>query len=147
MTLNDNEDAKSSNADEEHEQKYFYSCMCCFYWISRRQKQQLIPLPMQNLLWFARTLTGCERKKCDSRILLRLVKTITESGNMYARFFEAEELQAMQQIKERWQNADAGVSKQGDNSFCIKKQLASVWHSNNGESILIAHAQAADLLR
>ena len=147
ITLNDNEDDKSCNADEEHENKYFYSCMCCFYWISRRQKQQLIPLPMQNLLWFARTLTGCERKKCDSRILLRLVKTITESGNMYARFFEAEELQAMQQIKERWQNADASVSKQGDNCFCVKKQLASVWHSNNGESILIAHAQAADLLR
>ena len=66
---------------------------------------------------------------------------------MYARFFEAEELQAMQQIKERWQNADAGVSKQGDHFFCVKKQLASIWHSNNGESILIAHAQAADLLR
>jgi hypothetical protein len=147
IALNDNEDANSCNGDEEHENTYFNSCMCCYYWISRRQKQQLIPLPMQNLLWFAQTLTGCEKKKCDSRILLRLVKTITESGNMYARFFEAEELQAMLQIKERWQNADASVSKQGDNSFCVKKQLASVWHSNNGESILIAHAQAADLLR
>ncbi len=68
-------------------------------------------------------------------------------GVWYVRFFEVEELQAMLQIKERLQNADAGVTKQGDNSFCVKKQLASVWYSNNGESILIAHAQAADLLR
>ena len=36
ITLNDNEDAKSCNADEEHENKYFNSCMCFYYWISRR---------------------------------------------------------------------------------------------------------------
>jgi hypothetical protein len=144
--VEDTEDANSC-ADEEQSTTCFYSCMCCYYWISRRKKHQLVPLPMQNLLWFTRTLTGCEKKKCDSRILLRLVKTITEPGNMYARFFEAEELQAMLKIKELCDNAEAVANKQGESSFCVKKRLAAIWHANNGESILLAHADAADLLR
>jgi hypothetical protein len=146
IALQDTEDANSC-ADEEYGNKFFHSCMCCYYWISRRKKHQLVPLPMQNLLWFIRTLTGCEKKKCDSRILLRLVKTITETGNMYARFFEAEELQAMLEIKDLSTNAETAANKQGESSFCVKKRLAAIWHANNGESILLAHADAADLLR
>ena len=38
-------------------------------------------------------------------------------------------------------------SKQGHPLFCVKKELAALWHSNNGDSILITHAHAADLLR
>jgi len=48
---------------------------------------------MQNLLWYVRTLKGCERKKYDSLLLLRLVKKVTERRNMYARFFDSSELQ------------------------------------------------------
>jgi hypothetical protein len=142
-------DADDSDIDAEYDDggAYFNSCMCCYYWVSRRQKHQLVPLPMQNLLWYVRTLMGCEKKKCDSRLLLRLVKTITESGNMYARFFEPCELRGMLAIKELSQHASAEVARQGESSFCVKKQLAALWHSNNGESILIGHAHAADLLR
>jgi len=146
IDLQNTEDANSC-ADEEHAPTCVYSCMCCYYWIARRKKHKLVPLPMQNLLWFIRTLTGCEKKKCDSRILLRLVKTITEPGNMYARFFEPEELQAMLQIKQLSENAEAVANKQGESSFCVKKMLAAIWHANNGESILLSHADAADLLR
>ena len=59
----DAEDAEDAEDDEdEPNSAYFNSCMCCYYWVSRRQKQQLAPLPMQNLLWYVRTLTGCEKK-------------------------------------------------------------------------------------
>jgi hypothetical protein len=144
--LGANEENADMEAEEEHTSTYFTSCMCCYYWVSRREKQQIVPLPMQNLLWFVRTLRGCEKKKCDSRLLLRLVKTITEVGNMYAHFFEAAELRGMLTIKELSQHASEALVKQGDNSFCVKKQLAAMWHSNNGESILIPHAHEADLL-
>ena len=40
-----------------------HSCMCCYYWVARRMKQKIVPLPMQNLLWFVRTLEGCESLK------------------------------------------------------------------------------------
>ena len=132
---------------EDNNNNHLQSCMCCYYWVARRQKQHLVPLPMQNLLWYVRTLKGCEKKKCDSRILLRLVKTITESGNMYARFFELSELRGMTAIKELSRKTSTTAHMQGDGSFCVKKQLAALWHSNNGQSILIAHSHAADLLR
>jgi hypothetical protein len=110
---------------------------------------------MQNLFWYVRTLTGSEKKKCDSRLLLRLVKTITETGNMYASFFTLSELHGMLAIGHLAQkdfdlvskHVSKHVSKQGQPSFCVKKELAMLWHSNNGDSILITHAHAADLLR
>jgi hypothetical protein len=144
---NGNEEDADIDSEDENCSAHFTSCMCCYYWVSRREKQQIVPLPMQNLLWFVRTLRGCEKKKCDSRLLLRLVKTVTEAGNMYAQFFEAYELCGMLKIKEKAQNALEPVITQGENSFCVKRQLAAIWHSNNGESILIPHAHEADLLR
>jgi hypothetical protein len=140
--------------DNDHANPYFNSCMCCYYWVSRRQHQNLIPLPMQNLFWYVRTLTGSEKKKCDSRLLLRLVKTITETGNMYASFFTLDELHGMlaigqlaQLVQKDFESLNKHDSKQGHPLFCVKKELAALWHSNNGDSILITHAHAADLLR
>jgi hypothetical protein len=141
-------DADFDSVEEDDCEEHVHSCMCCFYWVARRQKQQLVPLPMQNLLWYVRTLKGCESNKCDSRILLRLVKTVTERWNMYARFFAASEMEGMAAIKDLSQASTATAPPvQGQRSFCVKKQLAELWHSNNAQSMLVAHAHAADLLR
>jgi hypothetical protein len=152
----------ADGAEEEQEEGFnVCSCMCCYYWVSRRRRQQLVPFPMQNLLWFVRTLTGCESKKCDSRILLRLVRTIIIEGNMYSMFFEHCELEGMREIVKI---ADEQASQiyvqydskgklrkkrksQGNALFCVKEHLAQLWHLNNGQSILLPHRQATDLLR
>ena len=123
------------------------ACMCCYYWVARRKKQTLVPLPMQNLLWFVRTLIGSEKKKCDSRILLRLVKTIIQEGNMYAVFFEPCELQGMRRIAEIAAQEASRTCVQGNATFCVKKHLAQLWNMNNGQSFLLPHRQATDLLR
>jgi hypothetical protein len=111
------EDAEFDSVDDDYTEEHVHSCMCCFYWIARRQKQLLVPLPMQNLLWYVRTLKGCESNKCDSRILLRLVKTVTERGNMYARFFDASEIEGMAAIKDRSQSTATSAPIQGQRSF------------------------------
>lgn len=145
------EEVIASDAEEDGPcdelQGTLHSCMCCYYWVARRLKQNIVPLPMQNLLWFVRTLEGCERKRCDSRILLRLLKAVTESGNMYACLFHENELEGMAAIKLLSMQARGRASAQGDEVFCVKKQLASLWHANNGQTLLLGHAHAADLLR
>ena len=40
-----------------------------------------------------------------------------------------------------------GVHDQGADTFCVKRHLAELWHANNGGSLLLPHANAADLLR
>jgi hypothetical protein len=139
--------AESAQQEELEEGLNVCSCMCCYYWVSRRRKQKLVPFPMQNLLWFVRTLTGCESKKCDSRILLRLVKTINEEGNMYALYFDKSELQGMQKNSEIAEQSASQGCVQGNSSFCVKKQLAQLWHLNNGQSMFLPHRQATNLLR
>jgi hypothetical protein len=52
---------------------------------------------MQNLLWFVRTLSWCE-KVCDSRLLQRLVCTVAAPGNVFATLFEKTELEGLQSI-------------------------------------------------
>lgn len=139
--------AEQEGAEGEDCDATLHSCMCCYYWVARRLKQKIVPLPMQNLLWYVRTLEGCESKRCDSRILLRLLKTVTEGENMYARLFHTQELAGMAAIKLRSLKAGAHACTQGDAVFCVKRQLAALWHANNGHSLLLGHAQAADLLR
>lgn len=139
--------AADEASESENEEDALQSCMCCYYWVMRRHKQKIVPLPMQNLLWYVRTLEGCERKRCDSRILLRLLKTITEGGNLYACLFHTQELEGMAVIKERARKVGVYASKQGDDVFCVKRQLAALWHANNGQTLMLGHAQAADLLR
>lgn len=145
------EDAISGNVAEDELCAYasvqLHSCMCCYYWVARRQKQKIVPLPMQNFMWYVRTLKGCDSKRCDSRILLRLLKTVTESGNTYARFFDTSELEGMAAIKMLSESSTTAANVQGDDVFCVKKQLAALWHAHNGESMLLGHAHAADLLR
>jgi hypothetical protein len=107
---------------------------------------------MQNLLWYVRTLEACEGSKCDKRILLRLVRTVTETGNIYAHLFDPDELAGMAAIKAKQGLASAGartqaLREQGADGFCVKKHLAELWHRNNGGSLLLPHAGGADLLR
>ena len=155
------EDDGNIEDDDYGEGQIVCSCMCCYYWVARRQKQELVPFPMQNLLSFVRTLIGSESKKCDSRILLRLVRTIIIEGNMYSMFFEHCELEGMREIVKI---ADEQASQicvqydskgklrkkrksQGNALFCVKEHLAQLWHLNNGQSILLPNRQATDLLR
>jgi hypothetical protein len=79
------EAADEEAADEEaadDEDTFLETCMCCYYFVSRRKTRRVVPLPMQNLLWYVRMLEACEGSKCDSRILLRLVRTVSKPGNI-----------------------------------------------------------------
>ena len=40
-----------------------FSCMCCYYWVELCRIMPVMPLPMQNLLWFVKTMSWCEGKK------------------------------------------------------------------------------------
>lgn len=154
----DAEEAEADEAEaedteaEEGEDKFFETCMCCYYFVSRRETRRIVPLPMQNLLWYVRMLEACEGSKCDSRILLRLVRTVAEPGNIYAHLFDPDELAGMAAIRDKKDLALASAStkgfhEQGADSFCVKKHIAELWHANNGGSLLLPHAHGADLLR
>lgn len=124
------------------------SCMCCYYWVTRRSHMRIIPLPMQNLLWFVRQLSWCEGGKCDCRILQRLATTVTEADNAFARLFEAYELRGLGAIvdKHRGHKAQGGKS-QSAQRFNMKRELAGLWSEWNGHSLLLPSGEVADLMR
>ena len=126
------------------------ACMCCFYWVERRRTLSVTPLPMQNLLWFARTLSWCE-KVCDSRVLQRLVRTVAEPGNVFARLFDHAELQGLRCIAQQMREAQAQTrlhsKTQGVKAFCVKRAIAKLWRAQNADCICLPHAAAADWLR
>jgi hypothetical protein len=39
------------------------------------------------------------------------------------------------------------LREQGSDCFCVNKNIAELWHRNNGGSLLLPHAGGADLLR
>jgi hypothetical protein len=147
------EDSGDEELEEDgDEQTFLETCMCCYYWVSRRESQNMMPLPMQSLLWYVRLLEVCAGKKCDSRILLRLATTVTEEGNVFASLFHADELAGLAEIKhKRGVALPAGCptsfKEQGESDFCIKRHIAELWHRNNGGSLLLPHAAGAELLR
>jgi hypothetical protein len=99
--------------------------------------------------WFARTLSWCE-KVCDSRVLHRLVRTVTEPGNVFARLFDHTELQGLLCIVRQMRHAQAQArlrSKiQGVKTFCVNRALAKLWRPQNADCICLPHAAAADWL-
>jgi hypothetical protein len=149
----DEEDEEAADEEAgEDEDTFLETCMCCYYFVSRRKTRRVVPLPMQNLLWYVRMLEACEGSKCDSRILLRLVRTVSKPGNIYARLFDQAELAGMAEIRDRKDLALASAStrdfhEQGADSFCVKRHIAELWLANNGGGLLLPHAHAADLLR
>lgn len=138
-------------ADAEEEPQVL-SCMCCFYWVDRRISMRVTPLPMQNLLWFLRTLSWCE-SVCDSRVLQRLVETVAEPGNVFARVFHESELEGLLRIARELRGARSqarieGKAKlQGAERFCVKRALARLWRAQNADCLFMPHAEAADWLR
>ena len=151
------EDSAEDELEEDGgEQTFLETCMCCYYWVSRRETQGMMPLPMQSLLWYVRLLEVCAGKKCDSRILLRLATTVTEEGNVFASLFHADELAGLAEIKHKKEvalpsacpnSSKNSFKEQGEPEFCIKRHIAELWHRNNGGSLLLPHAAGAELLR
>lgn len=95
-------------------------------------------MPMQTLLWFVRTLRWCHGSKCDSRILLRLVNTVTQPDNMYAHLFDASELLGMTAIQQQAQAASKQQHYPGGNAVrrhsllqtMSAKEVYFVYYSN-----------------
>ena len=149
LQLMQEELAKRNLVTDESEEPLDLSCMCCYYWIERRRALLITPLPMQKLLWFVRTLCWCE-KVCDSRVLQRLVETIVEPGNVFARLFDQAELEALQSIARECHTfrADSNpVRMQGVTRFCVKRSIAQLWCAQNANCLVLPHAAAADWLR
>tara|TARA_B100000902_G_scaffold398570_1_gene465856 strand:- start:2171 stop:2731 length:561 start_codon:yes stop_codon:yes gene_type:complete len=117
------------------------TCMCCFHWVERRKALPVPPLPMQNLLWFMMCLEWYDENKCDKRILQRLVTQVAKSYNIYHACFLPEEITGLRAIL-------ATIStKQDTQLVCIKSELARFYQRENGNGLLLAHKQLADLLR
>lgn len=142
--------ADSSSSCAGGEEPQLMSCMCCYYWVERRADMQVVPLPMQNLLWFVRVLGWCEGTKCDSRILQRLVETVTEPGNVFAELFDSSELLGLRHVAQQQRAAQARVKackEQGTQRFCVKRALAALWSDENASCLCLPHSAAADWLR
>ena len=141
-------DAAEAEAADAAPEPQVLACMCCYYWVERRRALPVAPLPMQNLLWFLRTLCWCE-SVCDSRVLQRLVATVAEPGNAFARVFDESELAGLRCIARELQaRPPSGAARvQGAERFCVKRALARLWRAENADSLLLPHAEAADWLR
>ena len=128
------------------------SCMCCFYWVERRRSAPVVPLPMQNLLWFVRNLRWCEGGKSDSRILQRLVETVAVPGNTFAQLFEDSEMRGLRRIAGELAAQRSGLpfgpaKDQSRQRYSVKRALASLWREMNANPLCLPHGAAADLLR
>ena len=49
------QDEQGDTEADAGEDTFLDTCMCCYYWTSRREAQHVVPLPMQNLFWYVRT--------------------------------------------------------------------------------------------
>jgi len=141
--------ARSDDSEQEAPDATLCACMCCYYWIERRRDLAVPLLPMQNLLWFVRTLSWCEGA-CDSRVLLRLVTAVAEADNVFGGAFAATELAGLRRIaragRQRLARA-AGCRVQGEARFCVKRAIARLWRDENADCLLLPHAAAAEWLR
>lgn len=93
----------NNDADDlENFVPFIHCCMCCYHWIARRQDVEIVPLPMQNLLWFTVTLEWCEggksKQRCDKRVLQRMIKALAKPHNIYRSLFSARELEHFEQF-------------------------------------------------
>jgi hypothetical protein len=86
---------------------------------------------------------------CDSRVLQRLVATVAEPDNVFARVFAPSELEGLRSIacEVRARPARGAARVQGDARFCVKRAIARLWRDENADCLLLPHAAAAEWLR
>jgi hypothetical protein len=136
-------DHLSDDCDVDVEEVPIQCCICCFHWITRRRKLPITVLPMQCLLYFLLGINTVESKQCDTRVLTRLTATIgEEKNNVWRSIFQARELEAIDSIALK---KKASVRK--DELCCVKRELASFYHAQNGNGMLVASRSVADILR
>ena len=136
-------DHLSDDCDAEVEEVPIQCCICCFHWITRRRKLPITVLPMQCLLYFILGINTVESKQCDTRVLTRLTATIgEEKNNVWRSIFQARELDAIDAIALKKKTC---VRK--DEPCCVKRELASFYHAQNGNGMLVASRSVADILR
>jgi len=136
-------DHLSDDCDADVEEVPIQCCICCFHWVTRRKKLPITVLPMQCLLYFILGINTVESKQCDTRVLTRLTATIgEEKNNMWRSIFQARELEAIDSIAVKKKKC---VRK--DEPCCVKRELASFYHAQNGNGMLVASRSVADILR
>jgi len=136
-------DHLSDDCDADVEEVPIQCCICCFHWITRRRKLPITVLPMQCLLYFILGINTVESKQCDTRVLTRLTASIgEEKNNVWRSIFQARELDAIDAIAMKKKTC---VRK--DKPCCVKRELASFYHAQNGNGMLVASRSVADLLR
>ena len=131
----------TASFSQDDRDTWICSCMCCYHWIERRKELPVPPLPMQNLLWFMLCLEWYDENKCDKRILQRLATQIVKPNNIYHACFLSEEIAGLRAIL-----AMLATERDAHNT-CIKTELARFYQRENGNGLLLAHKQLADLLR
>jgi hypothetical protein len=89
---------------------------------------------------------------CDSLVLQRLVATVAEPDNVFARLFDESELAGLRRIARelgalRARPPSTTARVQGAERFCVKRAIARLWRGENADCLLLQHAAAADWLR
>jgi hypothetical protein len=135
------EDELDTAAQKQHAS--VHCCICCFHWINRRRELPVTVLPMQSLLYFILGIDSAESKKCDKRVLNRLTMSIgEEEHNFWRSLFSSQELSAIQYIAQKRR-----FCLQIGQDFCIKREFAALYNAQNGNGMLLASSNIADLIR
>lgn len=147
-----NEAMREKNPDEEtveinDEQEYdtencFFACLCCWHWISRRLNWPITLLPMQSLYYFLTTVSSIENKKIDSRILSRLMCTLTNENNVYRNLFSDKQLLFFFSF-----HADRSHIRDQEVEQKLKLVMAQAYNHINGQSILLCENYVGEFLR
>jgi len=129
--------------EEENEtDNCFFACLCCWHWISRRLSWPITLLPMQSLYFFLTTVSSIENKKIDSRILSRLMCTLTNENNVYRNLFSDRQLLFFSSFY-----ADRGHVSDQVFQHKIKLIMAQIYYERNGQSIFFCDNYVGEFLR
>ena len=96
----------SQSKKEVNTEPTFTSCMCCYHWISRRQYNAFVRLPLQNIYWYTKQIEFKCRRNYDARMMHRLARCLVMPQgrlclqNYYANAFQPREIAMFAQVVE-----------------------------------------------
>lgn len=141
--VHDKQDEDVQDGEQENEtDNCFFACLCCWHWISRRLTWPITLLPMQSLYFFLTTVSSIENKKIDSRILSRLMCTLTIQNNVYRNLFSKHQLSFFYSFY-----ADRGHVKDQVFQHKLKFIMAQIYYESNGQSMFFCENYVGEFLR
>lgn len=129
-----------AEGDGAEQERVVNTCMCCFHWVNKRQYNEFVRFPMQNLFWYTKSFSLLKRRNYDARILHRLARAVTQPQgpsavhNFYITLFYEEEVALLQQV------AAAPVAE-------LHNLFARHYYEHNGSPLFLPDARVTDAVR